>query len=127
MDQIADLLTRIKNSSAIGKYEITLPYSKMKEAILNILKAEGFIQSYEMVADKDNGKSTLTVIISRTKTPSHLKQISKPGRRVYAKNAEIPMPLRGLGTVVISTSKGVITGKEARKGGFGGELICEIW
>ena len=125
MDQIADLLTRIRNISMAGKSEITISYSKVKEAILNILKNEGFISSIDVI-DED-GKKMIKAVISKSKTPSHLKQISKPGRRIYAKNKEIPMPLRGLGTVIISTSTGMITGKVAKKNGLGGELICEIW
>lgn len=125
MDQIADLLTRIRNITMTGKYEITISFSKMKEAILNILKNEGFIASIEIVDVE--GKKMIKAEISQSKTPMHLKQISKPGRRIYAKNQEIPVPLRGLGTVIISTSGGLTTGKVARKNGLGGELICEIW
>lgn len=125
MDQIADLLTRIRNISMSGKYEIAISFSKMKEAILNILKNEGFIASIEIV--EIDGKKVIKAEISRSKTPSHLRQISKPGRRIYAKNKEIPAPLRGLGTVIVSTSDGLTTGKAAKKTGLGGELICEIW
>lgn len=125
MDQIADLLTRIRNISMTEKYEVVISYSKMKEAILNILKTEGFIASTEVM--EVEGKKVIKALISKSKTPSHLKQISKPGRRIYAKNTEIPAPLRGLGTVIISTSTGLTTGKAARKNGLGGELICEVW
>jgi len=125
MDQIADLLTKIKNASAVSKNEVIVSFSKMKEAILNILKTEGFLSDIEVVSEGD--KKFFKLIISRKKLPTHLRQISRPGRRVYIKNKEVPKPLRGLGTVIVSTSTGVITGKEAAKKGLGGELICEIW
>jgi len=125
MDQIADLLTRIKNTSMAGRYEINISHSKVKEAILTILKNEGFITTIEM--KEEEGKKSIIAVISQSKTPSHLKQLSKPGRRVYVKNQEIPAPLRGLGTVIVSTSTGIVTGKIAKKSGLGGELICEVW
>lgn len=125
MDQIADLLTRIRNASAVRKNEITVSYSKMKEAILDIFKREGFLTSSEIIAD--GNKKMIKLVISDKKSPAHLRQISKPGRRVYVKSNMVPKPLRGLGTVVISTSTGVVTGREAAKKGLGGEIICEIW
>ncbi len=125
MDQIADLLVRIKNASLVGKTEVTTTFSKMKEAILNILKNEGFLTDIAII--EENNKRYLKASLSLKKIPSHIKQISKSGRRIYAKNKEIPTPLRGLGTVIISTSTGLTTGKVARKSGLGGELICEIW
>lgn len=125
MDQIADLLSRIKNASLAGKSEITVSFSKVKEAILNILKNEGFLKSFDIL--EEGNKKMLKVVISSSKVPTHLRQISKPGRRIYIKNREIPKPLRGLGTVIVSTSTGIITGREAIKKGIGGELICEIW
>ncbi len=125
MDQVADLLTRIKNASLVNKYEITVSYSKIKEAILNILKNEGFIAQIEVTSD--DTKKNIKFKISDKKSPSHLRQISKPGRRIYTKSKEIPKPLRGLGTIIISTSNGLTTGREAKKLGLGGEVICEIW
>lgn len=124
-DQIADLLIRIKNASMVRKYEVTLPFSKMKEAILRILEREEFVKDIRI--SEEDKKKVLSFTISNTKTPSHVKQISKPGQRIYVKSKDIPNPLRGLGLVVISTPKGVITAKEASKAGLGGELICEIW
>lgn len=125
MDQIADLLIRIKNASLVRKSEVTVSFSKMKEAILNILKNEGFLSDFSVVTE-DNKKS-IKITISHRKLPTHIRQISRPGRRIYIKNKEVPRPLRGLGTVIVSTSTGVVTGKEARAKGLGGELICEIW
>lgn len=125
MDSIADLLTRIRNAALVRKSDITVSYSKIKEAILNILKTEGFLSDVEVILDEN--KKYLKIVISRKKLPAHLRQISKPGRRVYIKSKEMPKPLRGLGTVIVSTSTGVVTGREAAKKGLGGELICEIW
>ena len=102
-----------------------MPYSKMKQAILSILKSEGFIK--DMIVAETEGKKTLKVILSYDKTPSHIKQISKPGQRIYTKCKDIPRPLRGFGLIIISTPNGVVSGKTAAKLGVGGELICEIW
>lgn len=125
MDQIADLLSRIRNASMVGKSEVLTSHSKVKESILAILKTEGFLTDFEV--KEEDSKKSIKIQISRTKLPSHLKLISKAGRRVYSKSKEIPKPLRGLGTVIVSTSSGIVTGKEARMKGLGGELICEIW
>jgi len=123
-DQIADLIIRIKNAKAINKYNIVMPFSKMKEAILRILKTEGYIAEYKTTEKKTKRYLEITL---DSKPLTHLKQISKPGQRIYTKSKDIPRPLRGLGLVIISTPKGVISAKEARKSGVGGELICEIW
>ncbi len=125
MDQIADLLTRIKNSTALDKKSIVVSHSKTKAAILEILKQEGFIQSVNVA--EESGRKSVTVNFSNKKSITHLRQISKPGLRVYTKSKEIPKPLHGLGTVIISTSAGITTGRSAIKSGLGGELICEIW
>jgi len=125
MDQIADLLIRIKNAAMVGKSEVTVTSSKIKKAILDILVREGFLVNVEVFTEDE--KQFLRLKLSPAKSPSHIKLISKSGRRVYSKSKEIPRPLRGLGTVIISTSQGVVTGREASKKGLGGELICEIW
>lgn len=125
MDQISDLLTRIRNASLAKRYEVRATFSKMKEAILAILKSEGFLSDFELL--EENGKKEFKITISKTKPPVHLKQLSKPGRRLYTKTTSIPRPLRGFGLIVVSTSKGLVSGKEAVKQGIGGELICEIW
>ncbi len=124
-DHIADLLVRIRNASMVRKYEVALPFSKMKEAILRILEQEGFVKDIEII--EEDKKKNIKFRISSTKLPTHVKQISKPGQRIYAKSKDIPNPLRGFGLVIISTPKGVITAKKASKLGLGGELICEIW
>jgi len=125
MDQIADLLTRIRNATAVKRSSVRTSFSGMKEAILTILKNEGFISSFEVI--EEDGKKILEAVVSSQNAPIHLKKISKSGRRVYVKNREIPKPLRGMGTTIVSTSSGIVTGREAAKKGLGGELICEIW
>ena len=107
-----------------NKSEVSMPYSKFKLAILEILQAEGYLKNVQTV--EEGSKKTLTA--ARAGFPlAHVKQISKPGRRVYVKSKDIPRPLRGLGLVILSTSQGLTTSKEAIKKGLGGELICEIW
>jgi len=124
-DQIADLLVRIRNASAIGKTEVIMPFSKMKEAILTILKDEKFVDEIKVVEDKS--KKYIKVQLGSARNLSHLKQISKPGHRIYTKSKDIKIPLRGFGLLIVSTPSGVISGIEAVKKGVGGEVICEIW
>ena len=132
-DQIADLLVRLKNAAAVSRYDLTMPYSKMKEAILKILEENGFVKNIKITEEtRSTGsvratKKCLHVEIVATKKPTHIKQISKPGHRIYTKGKDIKIPLRGLALVIISTSKGLINAREASKKGLGGELICEIW
>lgn len=129
-DPIADMLTRIRNAN-IAKHDIVeVPASKMKKAISEILLAEGYIKGYEVV--EDGVKSTIRIELKygkdkNEKVISGLKRISKPGLRVYADSTNLPKVLGGLGTAIISTNKGVITDKEARKLGVGGEVIAFIW
>ncbi|MEI6498654.1 MAG: 30S ribosomal protein S8 [bacterium] len=125
IDPIADLLVRIRNASAVGKFEVKLPYSKMKVAILEIMKREGFLTNVEVL--EEGNKKNISIVISQTKTPAHLRLISHQGQKIYAKKKEIRTPLRGLGLIIVSTPTGIITGREAIKRGVGGELICEIW
>lgn len=124
MDQIADLLIRIKNAASINRAEVLAVYSKVNVAILTILKSEGFISDFEIIEDENKRSIQLHF---GGKALVHIRRISKPGRRIYVKSKEIPRPLRGLGTIIISTSNGVTTGREAYKKGLGGELLCEIW
>ena len=124
MDQIANLIVSIKNATLVNKRELKIPHSKMKEAILSILKSEGFLSSYS-VTEEDN-KKYIDIVLA-TKPVSHIRIISKTGRRVYVKAKEIPKPLRGMGIVIVSTPVGVVTGRTAAKQGLGGELICEVW
>ena len=129
-DPIADMLTRIRNANTAKHDTVDVPASKMKLAIANILLDEGYIAKYDLV---DDGHFQ-TIHITRKygadkneKVITGLKRISKPGLRVYANTEDIPRVLGGLGTAIISTNKGVVTDKEARKLGVGGEVLCFVW
>lgn len=127
-DPIADMLTRIRNAIAVRKTEITLPHSKVKESVARLLKDSGFIDGVS-VADAQVGK-TLSIVINGTSSNARiteLKRISKPGRREYVRAEAIPVVKRGRGVVIVSTSKGLMTGTAAKKAGIGGELICKVY
>ncbi|HDD43957.1 MAG TPA: 30S ribosomal protein S8 [Candidatus Desulfofervidus auxilii] len=128
-DPIADMLTRIRNATKAHKTEVEIPASKMKLNIARILKEEGFIQQYKLIKDGKQGiiKITLKYDENKKSVISGLKRVSKPGRRIYVKKDKLPYVLNGLGIAIISTSKGVMTDKEARKLGIGGEWLCSIW
>ncbi len=128
-DPIADMLTRIRNANQMKYKEVEMPTSKMKEGIAAILKNEGFIADYKVKKSNVQSILVLTLKYSDTKERiiSGLKRISKPGLRVYAKTEEIPTVLNGLGIAIISTSKGLMTDKEARKQSLGGEVLAYIW
>lgn len=128
-DPIADFLTRIRNANQVHRDRVEVPASKMKKALAEILKNEGFIRNYEYI---DNGKQGILRLYlkygpNRERVITGLKRISKPGLRVYVKKDEIPRVLGGLGVAVISTPKGLMTDKQARQEGLGGEVICYIW
>lgn len=127
-DTIADMLTRIRNANAMRYEEVTVPASKLKVEIARILKEEGFIKGYKV--EKDGAKTNIILTlkyVNKERVITGLKRISKPGLRVYAKKDEVPKVLNGLGIAVISTSNGVMTDKEARKQGLGGEVLAYIW
>ena len=128
-DPIADMLTRIRNANTVGHETVEIPASKMKKAIAEILKAEGFIADYEVIEDNKQGtiKVTMKYGAHKERVISGIKKISKPGLKVYAKADEVPRVLGGLGIAIISTSYGVVSDKEARKLGVGGEVICYVW
>ena len=126
-DPIADMLTRIRNANTAKHDTVDVPASKMKLAIANILVDEGYIAKYDLV--EDGAFKTIHITLKygadkNEKVISGLKRISKPGLRVYANTEDIPKVLGGLGTAIISTNKGVVTDKEARKLGVGGQVIC---
>ncbi len=127
-DPIADMLTRIRNAAAVNKQTVELPYSKIKETVAKILADNGFLAA---VTSEGKGKEKLLVItVSGENQPTQftsISRISKPGRRVYVGADDIPTVKRGRGIVVISTSKGVMAGKDAQKQRLGGELICEVY
>ena len=129
-DPIADMLTRIRNGNTAKHDTVDVPSSKMKKSIADILTAEGYIKGYEVI--EDGVKATLRITLKYGKEKNEkvitgLKRISKPGLRVFAGKEELPRVLGGLGTAIISTSKGLMTDKQARNAGVGGEVIAYIW
>ena len=128
-DPIADLLTRIRNANQMRYNEVVIPSSNVKLQIVKILKTEGYIKDYKLEKNEvqDNIIVTLKYGQNKERVISGLKRISKPGLRVYAKAEDVPMVLNGLGISIVSTSKGIMTGKEARKENLGGEVLAYVW
>ena len=129
-DPIADMLTRIRNGNTAKHDTVDVPSSKMKKAIADILTTEGYIKGYEVIEDGVNATIRITLKYGKDKKEkviTGLKRISKPGLRVFAGKEELPRVLGGLGTAIISTSKGLMTDKQARNAGVGGEVIAFIW
>ena len=128
-DTIADMLTRIRNANSMGYTDVTVPASKLKMEIAKILKEEGFINDYKVNSDSVQKTIELTLKYGNKKERviTGLKRISKPGLRVYVKSDEVPKVLNGLGIAIISTSKGIMTDKEARKQNLGGEVLAYVW
>ncbi len=127
-DPIADMLTRIRNAIAVRKNEVSMPHSKVKESVATLLKDSGFVDGVSVV-DATVGK-TLTITINSEDSNARITEIvrmSTPGRRAYAGSDKIPTVKRGRGVVVVSTSKGIMTGDQAKKAGIGGELICKVY
>ena len=128
-DPIADMLTRVRNANMVRHATVDIPASNVKKTIAEIMLKEGFIKKFDVIEDDKQGVIQIELKYGENKERviSGLKRISKPGLRVYAKKTDIPRVLGGLGTAIISTSNGIITDKEARKLGVGGEVICYIW
>lgn len=128
-DPIADMLTRIRNANSVYHDKVEIPGSKIKQAIVDILKIEGFVKDYEVIADNKQGtiRVALKYGANREKVITGIKRISKPGLRVYAKADQLPRVLGGLGIAIISTSKGIMSDKQARKEGLGGEVVAYVW
>ncbi|MDU1414767.1 MAG: 30S ribosomal protein S8 [Clostridium sp.] len=128
-DPIADLLTRIRNANVVRHEVVEVPSSKMKKAIANIMLEEGYLKNIEEYQDGNVSMLRLSMKYGQNKERviTGLKRISKPGLRVYSNKEDIPKVLNGLGVAIISTSKGLVTDREARKLGLGGEVICYIW
>ncbi|MBA2176940.1 30S ribosomal protein S8 [Halobacillus locisalis] len=128
-DPIADMLTRIRNANMVRHEKLELPASNVKKEIADILKREGFVRDYEFVEDSKQG--VLRIFLkygqSNERVITGVKRISKPGLRVYAKAEELPKVLNGLGVAVVSTSKGLLTDKEAREQAIGGEVLAYVW
>ncbi|MBP2033110.1 small subunit ribosomal protein S8 [Clostridium algifaecis] len=128
-DPIADLLTRIRNANIVRHEIVEVPSSNVKKAILNIMLQEGYIKNLEEYADGSVNmlRFSMKYAENKQRVITGLKRISKPGLRVYCRKEEIPKVLNGLGVAVISTSGGIVTDREARKLGVGGEVLCYIW
>ena len=128
-DPIADMLTRIRNANSVNHEKVDIPGSKIKTAIAEVLKQEGFIKDFSFT--EDNKQGILTVFLkygpNREKVITGIQRISRPGLRQYSKRKELPRVLGGLGIAIISTSKGIMSDKHARKAGLGGEVIAYIW
>ena len=128
-DPIADMLTRIRNGLLVRKSYVLVPSSKIKVAIAQILLEEGFIQGYEVTNERPQPNIRLWLKYDDKRRPivSGLRRISRPGRRVYSGKRELPWVLSGLGIAIVSTPKGVMTDREARRTGVGGEILCYVW
>jgi small subunit ribosomal protein S8 len=130
-DPVADMLTRIRNTTMIQHRQVVMPTSKMCEAVARILKDEGFIEDYEVIPAKPRAMLRLNLKYTRAKHSqsviSGIKRVSKPGRRVYVGRHELPWVRSGLGIAIVSTSKGVMTAQQARRQGVGGEVLCYVW
>ena len=128
-DPIADMLTRLRNANSVYHEKVEIPGSKIKQAIAAILKEEGFIKDFDFVSDNKQGvlRVSLKYGPNREKVITGIKRISKPGLRVYAKSEQLPRVLGGLGIAIVSTSKGMMSDKQARRNGLGGEVIAYVW
>jgi len=128
-DPIADMLTRIRNASRAHHEQVEIPASRLKLEIAKILRAEGYIQKYEVRDDDKQGVLVLTLKYGegRQSAIAGLRRVSKPGRRVYVGVREVPRVMGGLGTAIISTPKGAMTGRDARRQGVGGEVLAHVW
>ncbi len=128
-DPIADMLTRIRNANVVYREQVEIPGSRLKRAIAEILKREGFIRDYEWVEDGRQG--TIRVHMkygpNRRRVITNLRRVSRPGRRVYVSAERLPRVLDGLGLAIISTPRGLMTDEEARRAGLGGEVLCYVW
>ncbi|TYL51440.1 30S ribosomal protein S8 [Nocardioides sp. BGMRC 2183] len=130
-DPIADMLTRLRNANQAYHDAVTMPYSKLKQGVAEILKQEGYITSFE-VSDNENGVGQLLTITlkygrNRERSIAGVRRISKPGLRVYAKHTGLPKVLGGLGVAIISTSQGLLTDRQANQKGVGGEVLAYVW
>lgn len=127
-DPIADMLTRIRNAITAKKETVEIPASNMKKALADILLSEGYVKDVKLVEDGYNGKIAVTLKYSDKKSVINgLQRVSKPGLRSYSGVEDMPKVLGGLGTVILSTNKGILTGKQAKAQGVGGEVLCYVW
>ena len=128
-DVIADMLTRIRNANGAKHETVDIPASNLKKAIADILVAEGFVKSYEIIEDGKQGVIRITLKYGDNKSPviTGLRRVSKPGLRIYSSCADMPKVRKGLGIAIVSTSKGIVTDKKARELNVGGEVLAYIW
>lgn len=128
-DPVADLLTRIRNANVVYREQLDVPGSGLKRAIAEILKKEGFIRDYQWIDDDKQG--TIRIFMKygsqKRRVITGIRRVSRPGLRVYKGKGQMPRILRGMGVAIVSTSKGVLTDKQARKEGVGGEVLCYVW
>ncbi|MDI7275583.1 MAG: 30S ribosomal protein S8 [Anaerolineae bacterium] len=130
-DPIADMLTRLRNGMAVRRRYVQMPSSKVKVAIAQILKDEGYIEGFDVIKDKERPQASLRIWLKygedRQPILTGLQRVSRPGRRVYTRKQSIPLVLSGIGISVLSTPKGIMTGRQARRLGLGGEVLCYFW
>jgi small subunit ribosomal protein S8 len=130
-DPVADMLTRLRNAMAVRRRYVQMPSSKLKVAITQILRDEGYIEGFDVIKDKDRPQPNLRIWLkydeNRQPLLTGLQRVSRPGRRVYTKKQDIPLVLSGLGVAVLSTPRGIMTGRQARRLGVGGEVLCYFW
>jgi small subunit ribosomal protein S8 len=130
-DPVADMLTRVRNANIAMHDDVRMPSSKLKEALAAVLQKEGYIEGFTVTDDPGRPGRVLTITMKytpeRKRTISGIRRVSKPGLRIYRKADKIPRVLGGLGVAVLSTSKGLMTDREARKAGVGGEVLCYVW
>ena len=130
-DSLGDMITVIRNGSSVGFKQVELPFSKLRQAVLNVMKREGFINEVESFQQEGTSRYSLRVTLkygpAGEKILNHIERISKPGRRVYLPKDKIPRVRNGFGIIVLTTPKGVLSGKEARQKQIGGEAICRMW
>ena len=128
-DPIADMLTRLRNACRAKKEKVAFPLSRLRLEIIKVLKDEGFIKGFGI--QRERGLSVLNVLLRYDEKNqciiTGIRRISKPGRRVYVKREEIPKVMSGMGLAILSTSRGIMTGEEARRRGLGGEVLCHVW
>jgi small subunit ribosomal protein S8 len=128
-DQVSDMLTRIRNANLAHHDHVLVPSSKLKLEVAKILKAQGYIQKYDLIDDKRQGQIRIHLRYTQTREPviTGLRRVSKPGVRIYVDSRRLPRVMGGLGVAVLSTSQGVLTDREARRRGIGGEVLCYVW
>jgi len=128
-DPVADMLARIRNGNIVRRHQVDVPGSRLKRSIAQILRDEGFIESYQWLEDgvRRSIRLTLKYAPDRTRAITGLRRISRPGLRVYAGKSEVPRVLGGLGIAILSTSRGLMSDKRARREGIGGEVLCYVW